>query len=66
MAPEENHDCCDVFRVLPDIVKMKMSEPTFATLAVLGINAFTARHSDTNDVTFGLAGLLALGNYSGE
>jgi hypothetical protein len=65
MAPDEYRDNCDVFQALPENVKMKMSEPTFASLAVLGINTYTARHSDTNDVTFGLAGLLALGNYCG-
>lgn len=43
-----------------------MSEPTFSTLAVLGINSFTGRHRDETDVNFGLAGLVALGQFNGE
>ena len=45
---------------------MHMTEPTFATLAVLGINSYTQRHVDRTDVNFGFAGLVALGNYTGE
>ncbi|KAH9907930.1 hypothetical protein F4778DRAFT_454180 [Xylariomycetidae sp. FL2044] len=44
---------------------MKMSEPTFSTLVVLGINAYTTRHHDQTDVRSGLAGLVALGDYIG-
>ncbi|CAJ2509056.1 Uu.00g140820.m01.CDS01 [Anthostomella pinea] len=65
MAPDEYQECCDVFKGIPDVRKMKMSEPTFATLAVLGINTYTQRHVDNNDVEFVFAGLLALGNYTG-
>lgn len=65
IAPEEYQNCCDVFDALPDRQKMHMAEPTFATLAVLGINSYTQRHADVNDVKFGFAGLLALGSYEG-
>ncbi|KAH9898988.1 hypothetical protein F4778DRAFT_181082 [Xylariomycetidae sp. FL2044] len=65
MAPDEYRECCEVYKHVPDLQKVKMSEPTFATLAVLGINSYTQRHVDDNDVDFGLPGLLALGNYEG-
>ena len=66
LAPEEYRTCCDVFGALPEEQKMHMTEPTFATLAVLGINSYTQRHVDRTDVNFGFAGLVALGNYTGE
>lgn len=65
MAPEEYEECCQVYKALPETVRMKMSEPTFSTLAVLGINSFTQRHVDTTDVKFGFASLVALGDYTG-
>ena len=65
LAPEEYRTCCDVFDALPEEQKMHMAEPTFATLAVLGINSYTQRHIDKTDVDFGFAGLVALQNYTG-
>jgi hypothetical protein len=66
VAPEEYEECCEVFKALPETVRMKMSEPTFSTLAVLGINSFTQRHVDVTDVKFGFASLVALGDYTGR
>ncbi|KAK7753240.1 hypothetical protein SLS62_004759 [Diatrype stigma] len=63
LAPEEYRECCAVFEALRDTEKMRMSEPTFATLAVLGINSYTARHRDQTDVKHGFASLLPLGSY---
>ncbi|KAI1264948.1 hypothetical protein F5Y18DRAFT_436380 [Xylariaceae sp. FL1019] len=65
MAPEEYEECCRVYNALPEESRMKISEPTFATLAVLGINTFTQRHVDRTDVKFGFASLVALGDYTG-
>lgn len=64
-APKEYGEAVAIFRDLPAEEKVVMSEPTFATLAVLGVNSFTARHSDETDVKFGFASLVALGEYSG-
>lgn len=66
LAPKEYQECCDVFQALRDTEKMKMSEPTFSTMAVLGINSYTARHHDQTDVKHGFAHLLPLGNYQGK
>ncbi|KAI1075634.1 hypothetical protein F5B20DRAFT_558846 [Whalleya microplaca] len=61
----EYAECCEVFKTLPSRLRMGMSEPTFSTLFVLGINSYTGRHRDSGDVDFGLPGLVALGNYDG-
>ncbi|KAI0017432.1 hypothetical protein F4780DRAFT_796150 [Xylariomycetidae sp. FL0641] len=66
LAPKEYQECCDVFEALPEVLRVPMSTgPTFASLSVLGINSFTARHSDKTDVKFGLASLVPLGQYEG-
>lgn len=66
LAPDEYRECCDVFTALRDTEKMRMSEPTFSTLAVLGINSYTARHRDQTDVKHGFASLLPLGSHQGQ
>jgi hypothetical protein len=65
-APKEYGEAVAVFRDLPAEKKVVMSEPTFATLMVLGVNSFASRHSDDTDVKFGFASLVALGDYSGK
>ena len=66
LAPAEYRICCDVFDALPKEQKMHMAGPTFATVAVLGVNSYTQRHTDRTDVDFGFAGLMALGKYQGN
>lgn len=65
LAPAEYRECCDVFEQIPKQSRMEMSDPGFASLAVLGINSFTQRHKDRTDVEFGFASLVALGQYEG-
>ncbi|KAK8036700.1 hypothetical protein PG993_008683 [Apiospora rasikravindrae] len=65
MAPDEYAKCLDVYKALPDDLKTPLSEPTFSTLFVLGINSYTQRHRDTTDVKFGFASLVGLGSYTG-
>jgi hypothetical protein len=66
LVPAEYRECCDVFDALDETVRMPISDPTFSTMCVLGINSFTGRHKDKNDVALGFAGLVALGDYTGE
>ncbi|KAK8066589.1 hypothetical protein PG997_013336 [Apiospora hydei] len=65
MAPDEYAKCLDVYKALPDGFKTRLSEPTFSTLFVLGINSYTQRHLDKTDVKFGFASLVGLGSYTG-
>ncbi|KAK7911276.1 hypothetical protein PG985_013757 [Apiospora marii] len=65
MAPDEYTKCLDVYRALPDDFKVPLSEPTFSTLFVLGVNSYTQRHSDKTDIKFGFASLVGLGSYTG-
>ncbi|KAK8040879.1 hypothetical protein PG994_013886 [Apiospora phragmitis] len=64
MAPDEYAKCLDVYRALPKEFKTPISEPTFSTLFVLGINSYTQRHLDKTDVKFGFASLVGLGSYT--
>ncbi|KAK7966495.1 uncharacterized protein PG986_000772 [Apiospora aurea] len=65
MAPDEYAECLDVYKALPGGFKTPLSEPTFSTLFVLGINSYTQRHLDKTDVKFGFASLVGLGSYTG-
>ncbi|RYP41504.1 hypothetical protein DL767_001009 [Monosporascus sp. MG133] len=65
IAPKEYEDCMEVFKALPKEKRMSLSQPTFTTLCVLGINSFTERHRDRTDVRYGFAGLVPLGDYTG-
>jgi hypothetical protein len=64
VAPKEYKEALEIFEALPETRRMKMSDPTFSTLAVLGINSCTSRHVDRTDVKFGLAGLVALSEHT--
>ncbi|RYP68790.1 hypothetical protein DL770_008372 [Monosporascus sp. CRB-9-2] len=63
--PKEYQECLNVFNALSDTDRIDLSSPTFSTLTVVGINTFTGRHRDKNDVHFGLASLVSLGSYTG-
>lgn len=65
LAPKEYRDCVEAFRGLPKSKRMAVSRPNWATLFVLGINSFTQRHRDENDIKNGLSSLIPLGNYAG-
>lgn len=65
LALDELERCIEVFGALPEEKRMALSEPSWATLVALGINSFTGRHTDDNDVRHGLATIIALGSYTG-
>lgn len=66
LVPDEYKACLEIFEALPEEKKMSVSEPDWASLIVLGINSFTERHEDRSDVKYGMAALVALGEYEGE
>ncbi|RYP67753.1 hypothetical protein DL771_007086 [Monosporascus sp. 5C6A] len=61
LAPKEYQDCLEIFRGLPKPKRMAVSRPNWATLFVLGINSFTQRHRDQNDIKNGLVSLIPMG-----
>ncbi|RYP77973.1 hypothetical protein DL771_000832 [Monosporascus sp. 5C6A] len=65
IEPKYYQECIEYFQALPKPKRMAVSSPNWATLIVLGIRSFTERHKDTADVKFGLATIVALGEYSG-
>ena len=65
LAPKEYQDCLETFQGLPKSKRMAVSRPNWATLFVLGINSFTQRHRDENDIRNGLSSLVPMGNYTG-
>ncbi|KAK6833549.1 hypothetical protein PG987_008243 [Apiospora arundinis] len=50
MAPDEYTKYLHIYKALPENNRVPLSEPTFSTLFVLGINSYTQRHSDNTDV----------------
>ncbi|RYP91982.1 hypothetical protein DL770_001903 [Monosporascus sp. CRB-9-2] len=64
IEPKYYQECIEYFQALPKPKRMAVSSPNWATLIVLGIRSFTERHKDTADVKFGLATIVALGEYS--
>lgn len=66
LAPKEYQDCLEAFRGLPKPKRMAVSHPDWATLFVLGINSFTQRHRDENDIKHGLSSLVPMGSYTGK
>ena len=64
--PEYYHKCVDYFKAIPEVKRMEVSAPDWATLVVLGVRSWTERHKDTADVKFGFATLVALGDYTGK
>lgn len=65
LARHEYNQCCEAFDALPDDMRMETCKRSWASFIVLGINTFTERHRDRNDVKNGLSGLLPLGDYQG-
>ncbi|RYP72174.1 hypothetical protein DL770_008004 [Monosporascus sp. CRB-9-2] len=65
VAPREYDECIEAFRGLAREDRMGVSAPNWATLCVLGINSFTERHVDKNDIKYGFASLIPLGDYKG-
>jgi hypothetical protein len=66
LDPEYYQDSIDIFNNLPESRKVPTGDGDFNHLFALGINAYTQRHCDTNDVEGGLAGIVTLGQYSGK
>ncbi|KAK2615286.1 hypothetical protein N8I77_002051 [Diaporthe amygdali] len=62
---EHYQECRDIFRKLPKSVKVSTGDRDFLSLFAVGINLYTQRHRDTNDMRGGLASLLTVGNYQG-
>ena len=65
LALREYVECVDTFRGLPKAKRMAVSRPNWATLFVFGVNSFTERHCDHNDIKHGFASLIPMGNYIG-
>ncbi|KAI1082947.1 hypothetical protein F5B20DRAFT_597160 [Whalleya microplaca] len=57
--------CREIFDHLPKTRKVSTGQDDFISLFALGVNGYTQRHRDTNDIAAGLAGLVSLGNYTG-
>ena len=45
--------------------KLRTDSEDFLSLFALGVNGYTQRHRDTNDIAGGLAGLCTFGDYKG-
>lgn len=59
-------DCVDILANTDERVKLPTDRPKpFLSLFALGINGYTQRHKDKNDVARGLAGLCTFGRYTG-
>jgi hypothetical protein len=65
LDPDHFQECRDVFDNLPENQRVSTCDNNFLSLYALGINAYTQRHRDTNDIAGGLAGLFTLGKYTG-
>ena len=65
LALKEYVECVDTFRGLPEAKRMAVSRPNWITLFVLGVNSFTEKHADKNDIKQGLASLIPMGDYKG-
>ncbi|KAI1081826.1 hypothetical protein F5B20DRAFT_588382 [Whalleya microplaca] len=65
LDPNHYQDCRDIIENLPEYYRMRTDEEDFISLFVLGVNGYTQRHSDTNDIAGGMAGLVTLGDYKG-
>lgn len=61
-------ECAEIFANLPDSATLKADEKEedFISLYALGINGYTQRHKDSNDIVSGLVGLFTLGRYKGK
>lgn len=68
LDPEHFQECQEIFRGLGDAQKVPHSsrEENFLSLFALGINSYTQRHRDTNDIAEGMTGLVTFGSYVGE
>jgi hypothetical protein len=67
LNPKYYQDCLDIQANTDDNLKLALDDPeAFITLFALGVNGYTQRHKDRNDVHGGLAGLCTLGRYTGE
>lgn len=65
LDPEHYQECRSIFKKLPESVKISTGDRDFLSLFAVGINPYTQRHRDTNDMKGGLASLVTLGNYQG-
>ncbi|KAI1079809.1 hypothetical protein F5B20DRAFT_153164 [Whalleya microplaca] len=66
LDPEYYRECLDIVSQLPEDERVKFTDQDFVSLFALGVNPYTQRHRDSNDVSGGLAGLITLGSYEGE
>lgn len=66
VEPAYYQDCVKYCEAIPEVKKMEISAPDWASLVALGIRSWTERHKDAADVKFGLGTLVALGNYTGK
>lgn len=69
LDPSHFQECRDIFSNLEDdrrVPHAEEADANFLTMFALGINPYTQRHVDGNDVAGGLAGLVTVGSYSGK
>lgn len=68
LDPDHFRECQEIFQGLDDSHKIPHGEgeDNFLSLFALGINPYTQRHKDKNDITDGMAGLVTLGSYVGR
>ena len=61
-------ECVEIFENLPEDARLPVDTEAedWISLFALGINGYTQRHRDVQDISGGLAGLLTLGSYTGK
>lgn len=66
LDPEHYADCVEILKNLPPDEKIQTDEEDFMSLFAMGVNGYTQRHKDINDISGGMAGLFTLGRYTGK
>lgn len=60
-------DCVDILSNIDEGARLPSDDPeAFISLFAFGVNGYTQRHKDKNDVAGGLAGLCTFGRYTGK
>ena len=68
LDPEYYTQCVEIVENIgdDDWHKIRTDSEDFLSLFALGVNGYTQRHRDTNDIAGGLAGLCTFGDYEGK
>ncbi|CAJ2507255.1 Uu.00g084410.m01.CDS01 [Anthostomella pinea] len=67
LDPAHYSECAEIFANIADGIKVPVDpdDEDIFSLYALGVNGYTQRHRDGNDIKGGLAGLCTLGSYTG-